>query len=119
MTTNNRKDELITLLLRDTLNSSLTWSVETAPYSLRQATEAYVPLYLTTTFRGTYIGIYERRNKHFTDVDEFYWMETLGICIIQGADDVVWQVEENSPALLELYELAREQASGLNDLLNF
>ncbi|WP_345871477.1 hypothetical protein [Shewanella algae] len=119
MITDNQKDQLITQVLRETLSRSITWSVMTPPSALAHATQNFIPLYIETDFRGKRIGIYECRFRNYTDYDEFYWSETLGICIVQDPDIVVWQVEEYSPALRELFQLAREQAAGLGDLLNF
>ena len=120
MSKNNQKDELITQLLRETLGKNISWSVVSPPYSLAQATESYVPVYLETNYKSTRIGVYEIRNRNYTDYDEFYWSDSLGICIVHDPNDVVvWQVEEYSPALSELFQLAREQASGLNNILGF
>ncbi|BEE04024.1 hypothetical protein [Aeromonas veronii] len=118
MIEDNQKDRLITQLLRETLNNRIYWSVVEPPITMVYATDKFVPLYLETNFNNTRIGIYELRYRHFTDYDEFYWSETLGICIVQSPDIVVWKIEEYSPALRELFNLAREKASGLSGLLN-
>ncbi|EJG0650562.1 hypothetical protein C2F74_RS23245 [Vibrio parahaemolyticus] len=119
MIEDNQKDRLITQLLRETLSNKIGWSVVEPPRSMVYATDNYVPLYLETNFNNTRLGIYELRFRHFTDYDEYYWSETLGICIVKDHDIVVWKVEEYSPALRELFDLARERASGLGGLLNF
>ncbi|MBF57557.1 hypothetical protein KF947_19215 [Halomonas sp. FeN2] len=117
MSFDNQKDQLITQLIRETISGHVRWSARTPPYSLNQATESYVPLYLETTYKETRIGIYEIRDKHFTDVDEFYWAENLGFCIVLEPEVVVWQIEEYSPALKELFNMARYHASGISNLL--
>lgn len=117
MNSSNEKDLLVTQLLRETLSNNLNWQVLEPPFALNRATERVVPLYLQCTFKGTAIGVYEVRGKHFTDIDEYYWTENLGICITQDAGIVVWQDEEYSPALRDLYQMARQQASGLRNIL--
>ena len=118
MNTGNEKDQLITQLTRETISGNIKWGVTQPPYAFTHATEKVVPLYLQTTFRGSSIGVYEIRYRHFTDEDTFYWLEDLGICIVNQDGIVTWNFEQYSPALNELYQMAREQASGLSSLLN-
>ncbi|CAI4158165.1 conserved hypothetical protein [Alteromonas macleodii] len=114
---NSEKEQLVTQLIRETNDGNVRWRVKPPPYSLNQATENYVPLYIETDYRDARIGVYELRQKYFTDVDEYHWTETLGICIVQESETVVWQVEEYSPALKELFNMARHQASGISSIL--
>lgn len=115
---NQQKDNLITQLLRSTLSNNIQWKITDAPKSLTHATENYVSRFFETTFNGTRIGIYEYRYRYFTDYDQFHWSESLGICIIHEPDSVVWKIEEYSPSLRDLFQIASEQASGLDSLLN-
>jgi len=117
MNISNDKDLLVTQLIRETISGAASWQLVTPPYSLGQATENFVPLYLECQYKGARIGIYEVRQKNFTDVDEYYWSESLGICIVNEQDVVVWQAEEYSPALRELFQMARHQASGIRNIL--
>ncbi|UQY34263.1 hypothetical protein K8U54_21545 [Pseudomonas fulva] len=117
MNLTNEKEQLITQLIRETLSSSIVWKVQQPPYSLRSATENFVPLYLQCQYRGRAIGLYELRQKYFTDEDSYFWTETLGICIVQDDEYVVWQIEEYSPSLKELFQMARHQAAGIRNIL--
>lgn len=117
MTSDRRKNMLITQILRETLHDQLHWHLSTTPATLTQATGKVIPLYLETDFRGKRFGVYQSRYKHFTDVEANQWSENIGLCIIQDSEVVIWQVEEPSHALHELFKLAREQASGIPELL--
>lgn len=117
MNSSNEKDLLVTQLLRETLTNNLNWQVLEPPFALNRATERVVPLYLQCHFKGATIGVYEVRGKNYIDVDEYYWAENLGICITMESGIVVWQDEEYSPALRDLYQMARQQASGLRRML--
>lgn len=117
MSASTEKDLLVTQLIRETVSGSIVWQVLTPPYSLCQATENVVPLYLECQYKGARIGVYEVRQKNFTDVDEYYWSENLGICIVNEQNIVVWQAEEYSPALRELFQMVRHQASGIRNIL--
>lgn len=117
MNFSSERELLITQMIRETVSGGVSWSVRNPPYSLSQATENFVPLYIECQYKNTRIGVYEVRQKNFTDVDEYYWGENLGICIVQPPDIVVWQAEEYSPALRELFQMARHQASGIRNIL--
>lgn len=118
MSTENKSAQLITKLIRETAKGNVRWSVEEAPRSLNYETERSVPLYLQTEYKDKILGVYDLRSKHFTDVDEYYWSESIGICIVDDKGRVVWELNEYSPALLDLFNTAREQAAGIDDILD-
>ncbi|WP_085215085.1 hypothetical protein [Methylomagnum ishizawai] len=117
MDLSSEKERLITQLIRETTSGNISWSVQEVPYSLGQATENYVPLYIEADYKNVKVGVYEIRYKYYMDESEFHWMESLGICIVQGHGLVVWKVEEYSPALKELFNIASYQASGIKNIL--
>lgn len=110
--------QLITLLIRETSSGGIEWNVVDPPRSLNHETEQSVPLFLQTVFKGKSLGVYDLRTKYYTDVDEYHWTEGVGFCIIDARQRVVWDTSEATPALLDLYTTAREQASGIDDILN-
>lgn len=110
--------QLITKLIRETAKGEIEWRVKDAPRSLNQATEREVPLYLETNYKGKRLGIYDVRSKSFFDEHAFYWNESIGFCIVDSSERVVWELAEYFPALLDLFNTAREQASGVNDILD-
>ena len=57
------KELLITQLIRETVSGSVSWSVKNPPYSLNQATENFIPLYLECQYKNARIGVYEVRQK--------------------------------------------------------
>lgn len=118
MSTKSKTAQLITKLIRETAKGNVEWKVKNPPNSLNSETEQSVPLYLQTDYKGKLLGVYDLRTKYYTDVDEFYWTESIGFCIVDKKGRVVWESVENSPALLDLFNSAREQAAGIDDILN-
>lgn len=118
MSTENKTAQLITKLIRESAKGNVKWNVEEAPRSLNYETEQSVPLYLQTEYKNKTLGVYDLRSKHFTDVDEYYWSESIGFCIVDDEGRVVWESNESSPALLDLFNTAREQAAGIDDILD-
>lgn len=118
MSTENKTASLITKLIRGTAKGLIKWEVKNAPGSLNFESERSVPLYLQTKYKGKLLGIYNIRAKHFYDEHAFHWTESIGFCIVDRMDRVLWESDEYSPALQDLFNTAREQASGINDILN-
>lgn len=118
MSTESKTAQLITKLIRETAKGNVKWEVEDAPRALNAETEQSVPLYLETEYKGKTLGVFDLRTKYFTDVDEYYWSEGVGFCIVDDKRRVVWESRESSPALLDLFNTAREQASGIDDILD-
>lgn len=118
MSTESKTAQLITKLIRETSQGNVTWMVENPPKSLNSETEQSVPLYLETEYKGKILGIYDLRTKYYTDVDEYSWSENIGFCIVDTKGRVVWESTERSPALFDLFNTAREQASGIDDILD-
>ncbi len=118
MNLKNRTSQLITKLIRETAKGNLSWTVKDAPRALNCETEQSVPLYLEANYKGRNLGVYDLRRKNFTDVDEYYWSESVGLCIVDERGRVLWETCESSPALFDLFNSAREQASGIDEILD-
>ena len=110
--------KLAAQLTKETINGKVIWGVERAPDGLSEGTNDIFPLYLECEYRGVGIGIYTKRYKHYFDELEYSWSEDVGICVSGNNSQILWNYEGNIPALLNLYEAAKEQASGIGDILD-
>ena len=117
MTTENKTAQLITKLIRATAKGKIKWKIKEAPRSLIYETESSVPLYLQTEYNGKLLGIYDHRSKCFYE-GEAYWHEGIGFCIVTEDGKVIWKLNEDFLALRDLFNTAREQASGIDDILD-
>ncbi len=118
LTMSSKTEQLVRKLTTATKNNEVKWCVYETPISLNKDTEQSVPLFLKTEYKEKHIGVYDLRTKHFYDEDAFYWSESIGLCIVDNRDRVVWEANEYFPTLLDLFNLAREKAAGLDDILN-
>ena len=118
MTTENKTAQLITKLIRETAKGNVKWKIKEAPRSLIYETESSVPLYLQTEYKGKLLGIYDHRSRSFVDEEKYYWSEDVGFCIVTEDGKVIWTVNEDSFPLRDLFNTAREQASGIDDILD-
>lgn len=118
MSTESKTAQLITKLIRETAKGNIKWQVKDAPRALNHDTEQSVPLYLQAEYKGKNLGVYDLRIKSFYDEHEYYWSESIGFCIVDDFGRVVWESSEYSPALRDLFSTAREQASGIDDILD-
>lgn len=118
MNIENKAEQLIILLTRETYSGTVTWLIDQPPKGLASGTEDLYPLFLETQYKGKTIGLYQRRYKYFFDEHEFYWSEEIGMCVVGDFQSIVWEYKERSSALFNLFEAAREQASGINSILD-
>jgi len=118
MNTESKITKLITKLIRETSKRDVIWVIRDAPRALNRDTEKSVPLFLQTEYKGKLLGIYDARSKDFYDEHSFYWSESIGFCILDKQDRVIWESDEYSQALLDLFNTAREQASGIDNILD-
>lgn len=118
MNIENKSNSVITKLLRDTSKGLVSWSLRQPPNSLLIGTERVIPLYLEALYKEKILGLYELRTKSFYDEHDYYWSSTIGFCIVDTDDTVIWELPDYTPALNDLFNAARIQASGINDILN-
>ena len=118
MSINKKIEKLAVKLTKETYSESITWSNENPPSGLTKGTDDFFPLYLECEYKGVDIGIYIRRYKHYYDEFEYSWTEDVGICMPGDHGQISWEYEERSPALINLFDAAKEQASGINEILN-
>ncbi|MCB5186140.1 hypothetical protein LG201_13075 [Methylobacillus gramineus] len=111
--------QLVTTLLRETLENNLNWNLRKPPNGLVQATDQVVPLFLQTVFKKKKIGIYEARRKHYIDDQDYTWTEKIGLCVVDDDDNVVWESPlEYSAILHNLYSVVREKVAGIDELFD-
>ena len=118
MNIDEKTEQLIILLTRETFSGNVNWENTQAPAGLVKGTEDFYPLFLQTIFKNTVIGLYQRRYKHFHDEFEFYWCEEIGMCVVGDYEAIVWEYNARSSTLINLFEAAREQASGIGGILD-
>ena len=118
MTMKSKTTLLVEKLTQETLAGNITWDIVDAPSSMNQETESSVPLFLQTTYKSKIFGIYDIRTKSFYDEHDYYWSEGIGFCVLDDSKRVVWESGEYSPSMLELFNVAREQASGIDDIFD-
>lgn len=118
MSTDKKIDQLILLLTRETVEKKLNWVSAEVPLSLRSGTDDYYPIFLKADYKNKILGIFQRKFKYFYDEHEFYWSNEVVLCVIDDKGGVVWEYNETSIALNNLFDLAREQASGIDEILD-
>jgi hypothetical protein len=120
MQVEEKANKLIVKLLRDTLSGKLEWAEGSAPRVLTETTNDRIPLYLSTRLGTRTIAVYQRRWEDYDDEHgRFAWHERPGLCVFEAeAKKPAWEYEHYSPALRDLISTAREQAVGVDGLLD-
>lgn len=111
-------EKLAIVLTRETYSGNLIWFEREAPNSLIEGTGHIIPLFFACEYKGKLIGLYIKRYKYYYDELEWSWCEDQGMCVIGENDKIIWDYDKHSIAVVNLIEAAREQASGINDIID-
>ena len=109
---------LFTKLNELTIGGELEWNTSRIPSWTNVGTGYEVFDYFTSIRGGKILAIYERRYKHYTDYDEFYWSSEIVFCILESESRVIWDYYEKNNALIDLYESVRTQVADLDTLFD-
>lgn len=110
-------NRLLNDLTRATASGGLSWELLSAPASLSAGTDDLFPTYLQTGYKSQIIGLYEKRfQSYFPDLDNFLWDARIGLIFLDRQSRITWQYDEKSGALGNLFEIAKESATGIDDI---
>lgn len=118
MNVGERVNRLIVSLLRDTLDGKVSWNEEEPPYYITQGTDDRVQMYCEASYGDVNVGVYEVRYKYYHDEYEYSWATDIRLVVLDKfSRNVMHEQRVYSPALGQLFSAAREQASGISDIL--
>ncbi|MBN7768237.1 hypothetical protein [Pectobacterium brasiliense] len=110
---------LITQLNRYTLSGSLNWNREEPPMNIKAGTDSYIPLFFSTMFQNSKIGVYEERYRNCTDSEKQYWDNKIILCLVDIENNIsTWEYLENPSILYNLFDSIKYKTSGISDILN-
>lgn len=115
-------DEKITNLLvklnKLTSLGQLQWEVQDPPRTIARGTDDFIPLFLTTTYKGQRFGLFQQRYQWYDgEHDRFSWSEQLVLAILDNQDRMLWETHQSS-ALHDLFETARKKVSNVDKLID-
>ncbi|WP_272572306.1 MULTISPECIES: hypothetical protein [unclassified Providencia] len=115
---NNKEIQIITQLVRETANGNIKWASMAPPKALISATEDEIYTYFEAKYKGKTFAIYERRYKHYYDMDEYSWSRKPVFSILNNEGHVILEFEQRSPVLSDLLHTVSHQVADLDSLLN-
>ncbi len=119
MATDNRILELIVKLTRLTTEGVIIWTISDATHPIIVGTDNIVQISFITEFQGKRIAIYQKRVPYFSgEYERVFWSELIVLAMLDEQNRVLWENSEESPALNNLFEVVREQSSGINDFID-
>ena len=117
MNAQDRVNQLVMQLLRDTNAGNVTWRSGDAPDYFNYATNDVISEYYTARYFDVDVAVYEARYKYFHDEDNYTWSADARFAIIRDGL-VVHDQRHSSPALYNLLISVRGAAGGLNSILD-
>ena len=119
MPSENEINRLLNEITKSTVSNDLHWDMTPAPNALDSGTNDMFPVYLQTNFRSQTIGLYERRyQEYFPDFDSFIWVSRIGIIFLDSFKRIAWEYEGQNVGLNNLFHVARDSASGVDDIFS-
>ncbi len=97
----------------------ITWDVRDAPRAILRGTDDYIPLFMSTYYKGQRFGLFEYRYQDYDGEHErFFWSNRIVLAILDREDRALWETNSQTPALLDLFETARKKVSNIDGLLD-
>lgn len=117
MAIDQRIEKLIVLLTRESSEGRLLWGSSEVPSLLTQGTEDIYPIFLVAEYNDKKLGLFLRKYQYYYDEHDYSWSQEIGLCVLDNKGSMLWEYNERSAALANLFEVARQQASGINDIM--
>jgi hypothetical protein len=108
-------------LTKATVDQEIEWETKAQPPQLDHGTDDVISFYVETEYKGQIIGLYERRYRAYDgEHDVQYWTGTNALAFVGTFPrrEIMWEHRENSSALDNLIRIARESASGIDEILD-
>lgn len=110
---------LIVKLNKLTSLGEIEWEVSDAPRAILRGTDDYIPLFMSTAYKGQRFGLFEHRYQAYDGEHErFYWTNRIVLAILDREDRALWETTSQTPALFDLFETARKKVSNIDGLLD-
>jgi hypothetical protein len=95
------------------------WEVRDAPRAILRGTDDYIPLFMSTSYKGQRFGLFEHRYQAYDGEHErFYWTNRIVLALLDWEDRALWETNSQTPALFDLFETARKKVSNIDGLLD-
>lgn len=118
----NSEERITTLIIKLNKLTSLgqiEWEVQDAPRAILRGTDDYIPLFMSTSYKGQKFGLFEHRYQAYDGEHErHYWTNKIVLAILDREDRALWETLSQTPALFDLFETARKKVSNIDGLLD-
>jgi hypothetical protein len=89
------------------------------PLSFTETTDDSIPTYLETEYKEQRIALVDRRYRYYdADTDGHYWTGSISLAILDIQGTILWEHREKSSALFNLFQLAKDKAVGIENILD-
>lgn len=110
--------KLISKITWDTVDGSVEWKITDPPATVTLGNEDIIPIYIECKYKQRQtVGLYERRYRHFTDEDSWYWSSSVSLVLLDDQRRVIYESEGPDTSLFNLFNAAKDSASGLSGVI--
>ena len=110
--------KLVSKITWDTIEGAVDWKIINPPSALTEGNGDIIPIYIECKYKQRQkIGLFERRYRHFTDEDAWYWSSTIALVLLDDYGRVIYESEGPDTSLFNLFNAAKDSASGLSNVI--
>ncbi|WP_355606020.1 hypothetical protein RZV17_19935 [Xanthomonas cannabis] len=118
MSLNDSVSRLIEKVTWETVSGKVEWHFSTPPSQLTEGTSDVISVYVICKYKGQRLAVFEKRHKYYTDVDDWSWTYLNVFAVIDQAGRVIFETPEADIQVNNLFNLARDNASGIDNIIN-
>ncbi|MGH1519871.1 hypothetical protein [Chryseobacterium sp. JK1] len=112
----NKNLEFILALIKKTNNKEIIWQIVNHQISLPYEEKITSKIY-KTTIQGKHFRLFEYQYKHYTDEDEWLWVQRKKIELIDNENEKLYEFNYEY-SINDLFDAVTRQTSGIEDFLN-
>jgi hypothetical protein len=110
-------DHVVAKLIVDTRAGTVEWEIVPDPSKGWYREEVLGHQY-RSKISNRIIHLYEYRYKHYSDEDDWDWVNNIGLELVDTKGTMLWRFPLGNRNRYELLEVVRRATSGANDLID-
>ena len=112
----NIEERFVSKLIKDTKNAVIKWNDNSNRAIVLPSSERAISKIYTTDVNEKKMRIYEYQLKHYTDEDEWDWIERIRLELIDSDDATLYEFSYDF-SLYKLFNAVRKANSGVDDFM--
>lgn len=115
---NDNVARLVEKVTWETVSGKIEWRFSNPPSQITQGTSDVISVYVTCSYKNQRLAVFEKRYKYYADIDDWSWSVLNVFAILDFTGRVIFESEKAEVSINNLFNLARDNASGVDEIIN-